>query len=247
LRNGRRAAEKALELDPNLAEAHAVRGWIRMNYDWDWAGADASFKRALELEPRNAMVVRQAAALAATLGRFEEAIERGRRAVELDPLSPGSQVNLGGFAYYAGRLDEAEAAVRKGLELNPEYPNAHLQLGQVLSARSNPEAALAEMEREQEPIWRRFGLALVYHALGRKKEADLTLGELLENHKEGGAFQIAEVYAFRGETDKAFEWLERAYSQRDPGFSGMKGDPLLKNLEADPRHAAFLRKLRLPL
>ena len=246
-RNGRRAVEEALELDPSLAEAHAVLGWIRMNYDWDWAGADASFKRALDLEPRNAMVARQAAALAATLGRFDEAIERGRRAVELDPLSAGSQVNLGNFAYYAGRLDEAEAAVRKGLELNPEYPNAHLQLGQVLTVRSHPEAALAEMEREKEPIWRRFGLALVYHALGRKKEADVALAELLEKHKEGGAFQIAEVYAFRGETDKAFEWLERAYAQRDPGFSGMKGDPLLKNLEADPRHTAFLKKLRLPL
>ena len=247
LRKGRQAVEKAVELDPNLAEAHAELGWIRTNYDWDWLGADAAYKRALELEPRNAMVVRQAAALAATLGRFEEAIERGRRAVELDPLSAGARVNLAGFAYYAGLLDEAEAAVRKGLELSPAYPSAHLQLGQVLSARSNPEAALAEMEREPEPIWRRFGLALVYHALGRKKEAEVALGELLEKHKEGGAFQIAEVYAFRGETDKAFEWLERAYAQRDPGLSGVKGDPLLKNLEADPRHAAFLKKMRLPL
>jgi tetratricopeptide (TPR) repeat protein len=193
------------------------------------------------------MVVRQAAVLAATLGRFEEAIERGRRAVELDPLNAGSQVNLGAFAYYAGRLDEAEAAVRKALEFNPEFPNAHLQLGQVHAVRPNPEAALAEMEQEKEPIWRRFGLALVYHALGRKKEADAALGELLEKDQEGGAYQIAEVYAFRGETDKAFEWLELAYAQRDPGLSGVKGDPLLKKLEADPRHAAFLRKMRLPL
>jgi TolB-like protein/Tfp pilus assembly protein PilF len=247
LRKGRQAVEKAVELDPNLAEAHAELGWIRTNYDWDWPGADAAYERALELEPRNAMVVRYAAALAATLGRFEEAIERGRLAVELDPLSPGARVNLGNFAYYAGRLDEAEAAVRKGIELDPEYPNAHLQLSQILSARSNPEAALAEIERETEPIWRRFGRALVYHALGRKNEEDAALGELLEQDKEGAAFQIAEVYAFRGETDKAFEWLERAYAQRDPGLSGVKGDPLLKKLESDPRHAAFLRKMRLPL
>jgi TolB-like protein/Tfp pilus assembly protein PilF/tRNA A-37 threonylcarbamoyl transferase component Bud32 len=243
---GRRAVERALELDPNLAEAHAVLGWIRTNYDWDWAGADATFKRALELEPRNGTVVRMACVLAATLGRFEEAIELGRRAAELDPLSAGCHVNLGGFAYYAGRWDEAEAAVRKGLELNPEYPNAHLQLGMVLLARSKPDAALVEMERENEPIWRRFGLALVYHALGRKEEADTALGELLKNHTEGGAYQIAEVYAFRGEIDKAFEWLERAYAQRDGGLAATKGDPLLRNLEGDPRYRAFLRKMRLP-
>ncbi|MGE5275560.1 MAG: protein kinase domain-containing protein [Acidobacteriota bacterium] len=246
LQEGRRAIERALELDPNLAEAHAVLGWIRTNYDWDWAGAEAIFQRALDLEPRNGTVVRMACALAATLGQFEKAIELGRRATDLDPLSAGSHVNLASFAYYAGRLDEAEAAVRKGLELNPDYPNAHLQLGMVLLAKSKPGAALAEMEREKEPIWRRLGLALAYHALGRKKEADAALGEFLENHAEGGAYQIAETYAFRGEIDKAFQWLERAYAQRDGGLAATKGDPLLKSLEADPRYAAFLKKMRLP-
>jgi TolB-like protein/Tfp pilus assembly protein PilF len=174
-RNAREAVKKALEFDPNLAEAYAALGWMRTNYDWDWPGADAAFKRALELEPQNASVVRQATVLAATLGRFEDAIEQSRRAAELDPLNASTQVNLGNFAYYAGRLDEAEAAVRKGLELNPQYPLAHLQLGQIYFARSNPKAALAEMEQEKEPIWRRFGLALAYHALGRKKEADAAL------------------------------------------------------------------------
>ena len=113
--------------------------------------------------------------------------------------------------------------------------------------RSKPEAALQEMEREKEAFWHRYGLALAYHALGRKGEADAALAELLEKDKEDAAFQIAEVYAFRGEADKAFEWLERAYAQRDGGLSEMKGDPLLKSLEGDPRYKAFLEKMRLPL
>jgi len=113
--------------------------------------------------------------------------------------------------------------------------------------RAKPEAALPEMEREKDPGWRRHGLALAYHALGRKKEADAALAELIEKDKDGAAFQIAEVYAFRREVDKAFEWLERAYAQRDGGLTEMKGDPFLKNLEADPRYKAFLEKMRLPL
>jgi eukaryotic-like serine/threonine-protein kinase len=243
----REEVEKALQLDPNLAEAHAALGWIRSGYDWDWAGADAAFSRALELEPGNAAIVRQAAFLAATLGRFDEALRLDRRAVELDPLSARTHKALGLHAWYAARLDEAEAAFRKVLDLNPEYPSAHMSIGRVFLSRSNPGAALEEMEREKEPMWHRYGLALACHALGRKKEADATLGEFIEENKESGAFQIAEVYAFRGETDKAFEWLERAYAQRDGGLSEIKGDPLLKSLESDPRYAAFLKKMRLPL
>ena len=243
----REEVEKALQLDPNLAEAYAMLGGIRMGYEWDWSGADAAFKRALDLEPGNAMVARGAAGLAATLGRFEEAILLSRRAIELDPLSLESHSNLAVTAWRAGRLDEAEAVLRKALELNPEFPSAHLMLGRVYLARSNPGAALEEMEREKGPLWRRYGLALAYHALGRMKEADAAHGELLEKDKEIAAFQIAEVHAFRGERDKAFEWLGRAYAQRDGGLLWVKGDPLLKSLESDSRHTAFLKKMRLPL
>jgi TolB-like protein/Tfp pilus assembly protein PilF/predicted Ser/Thr protein kinase len=243
----REDVEKALQLDPDLAEAHAALGWIRRNYDWDWSGADNAFKRALELEPGNATVIQMAASLAATLGRFDEALRLDRRAVELDPLSIRAYSVLNSHAWYAGRLDEAEAAVRKALELNPESPAAHLRLGLVFLARSQPEKALEEMERVKEAAWRLHGLALAYHAVGRKKEADAALNADIDDYKENWAFQVAEIYAFRGETDKAFEWLERAYTQRDPGLSGVEGDPLLKSLESDPRYAPFLKKMRLPL
>jgi tetratricopeptide (TPR) repeat protein len=246
-RKSRQGAEKALTLDPNLAEAHAALGRIRLFHDWDWSGADAASKRALELEPGNAMVVRVAAILAATLGRFDEAVHLSRRAIELDPLSLSSHISLGFSALRAGRLNEAEGVFRRAIEFNPGYPSAHLQLGRVYLMQSKPETALQEMEREKEPLWRRFGLALTYHGLGRKKQADGALNDFLEEDKDRAAFQIAEVYAFRGEADKAFEWLERAYAQRDAGLVGMKGDPLLKKIESDPRYRVFMNKIRLPL
>jgi tetratricopeptide (TPR) repeat protein len=239
--------ERALALDANLAEAHAALGWIKTHYDWDWAGADVSYQQALALEPGNATAVRGAAKIAAALGRLDEALALARRAVELDPLNVSAHYNHGLHAYDAGRLEEAVAALKKGLELNSERPGAHAFLGRVYLAQAHPQEALAEMEREPEPTWRRQGLALAYHALGRKKEADAALAEYVAKFHDGWAYQIAEVYAFRGETDRAFEWLERAYAQRDGGLSEMKGDPLLKNLERDPRYGAFLKKMRLPV
>jgi TolB-like protein/Tfp pilus assembly protein PilF/predicted Ser/Thr protein kinase len=245
-RKARAEVAKALELDPNLAQAHATMGWILRSYDWDWSGADAAYGRALALDPGSIAANNGKAVLAATLGRVEEATRLLRRAVDLDPLSPVSHNNLGVVSWSGGQLDEAGAAFRKVLELNPEYPSAHLKLGRIHLLGSNPEAALQEINQEKAPAWRRYGLALAYHALGRKSEADAALGELVEKDKESSAFHIAEVHAFRGETDEAFEWLERAYVQRDIRLTEMKGDPLLRRLESDPRHPAFLKKMRLP-
>jgi serine/threonine protein kinase len=246
-RKAREEVEKALELDPKLAEAHAALGWIKSHYDWDWAGADASYKRAMELEPGNANVVRQAAGLAATLGRFEEAIALDHRAADLDPLSVTVHYYAGIHAYYAGKLTDAEAAFRKALDLNPEYPAARASLSVVYLLKSQPETALAELQREPEPFWHLYGLALAYHAAGKKNEADASLAELIKKYQEVGAIQIGELHAYRGEIDSAFEWLERAYKQRDGGLSEIKGDPLLKNLEKDPRWFAFLKKMKLPI
>jgi TolB-like protein/tetratricopeptide (TPR) repeat protein len=246
-RNAREAVDRALALDPNLAQAHAETGWIKNHYDWDWTGADAAYQRALILEPGNAEVVRRASSSQFTLGRYDEAISLIRRAVELDPLSAPSYDDLGEIYYYAGRGAEAVAAFKKTLELNPGFPAARTNLGRIALAHGDPQQALTEMEREPEAAWRNQGLALAYFALGRKKEADAALAGYVATYHAGAAFQVAEIYAFRRETDKAFEWLERAYVQRDAGLAEMKGDPLLKNLEHDARYAAFLKKMRLPL
>ncbi|HSF19941.1 MAG TPA: protein kinase [Vicinamibacteria bacterium] len=245
-KKAREAAVQALELDPSLAEAHVALGNIKRTYERDWRGAETEYRRALELSPGSATVVLGAARAAGALGRLDEALELSRRAGELDPLNVSAHDRLGRFAYYAGRLNDAAEAYDKVLELNPDYRGAHLDLGLVYLARSQPEEALAEMEREKEPLWQLYGLALVYHALGRRYDADTKLAEFIENYQAVAAYQIAEVWAYRGESDRAFEWLERAYAERDAGLAQIKGDPLLKSLEDDPRYSTFLRKMRLP-
>lgn len=243
---GREAAERALALDPNLAAAYTAMGSIKQYYDWDWAGADACYQRALVLEPGNADIIGSAASLAATLNRFEEALRLSRRAVELDPLQARKHFVLAYRAWWAGRLDEAAAAGKKASELNPDLHWLHSVLGRVYLAQSHPQEALVEAERETWLPFRLQGRALAYHALARNQESDRALAELIAKYKKVGAFQVAEVYAFREETDAAFTWIEQAYVQHESGLPYIKGDPLLKSLERDPRYAAFLKKMRLP-
>ena len=244
-RLARDAAEKALQLDPDLAEAHAAIGRIKRTHDWDWAGADASFQKAIALEPQNSIALMGASSLAASLGRFDDAVALGRRAVALDPLSVIAHVGLGLRAYYAGQLDLATAAYEKALELNPGDPTAHYLLSLVYLSRGNPQQALAEIEQQPRGAGRYVGEALAYTALGRKQEADAALRTLVTNYPNEAAYQIAEVYSMRGESGRAFEWLEVARTQRDAGVSAIMGDPLLKNLRFDPRYATFLKKMRL--
>jgi TolB-like protein/DNA-binding winged helix-turn-helix (wHTH) protein/Tfp pilus assembly protein PilF len=246
IEKARQAAERALTLDRNLARAHAAMGDIKKDYDWDWTGADASYHQALALEPGDAVMLWHAADLAATLGHFEQALALSRRAVEMNPLDPSSYHRLGLHAWFNGGLDEAAAAFHKGIEINPQYPWLHLLLGAIYLAKSRPQEAWVEMQRETYPEFRVEGLAIAYHALGRKKDSDAALAELIAKGHTNMAYQIAGVYAFRGEADQAFRWLEKAYSQRDAGLPYVKGDPLLKGLQRDPRFATFLKKMHLP-
>jgi serine/threonine protein kinase/thioredoxin-like negative regulator of GroEL len=242
----RTAAEKALALDPNLADANLAFAWIKATYDWDWAAADASYQRALALEPGNAMVVRTAGGLAASLGRLDEALALHRRAVELDPLSASARMNLGTYAYYAGHYDEAVAAFRNLLELDPSIPVIHHDLARVYLAQGRLQQALEEIQQEPEPVWRLFGQVLVYHALDKKDDADAALSEFVAKYSDDSAYQVASAYAFRGQTAKAFEWLDKAYTRRDPGLSDIKIDPLLLSIRSDARYSAFLKTMRLP-
>lgn len=122
---------------------------------------------------------------------------------------------------------------------------AHSLLGRVYLAWSQPERALEAIESEPHPAFRLFGLALAQHALDRELEAQAALDELVDTWGSQAAYQIAEIHAFRGEIDQAFEWLERAYAERDPGTAEVRVDPLLVGLQDDPRWPGFLRKMRL--
>ena len=239
------AAEHALAINPNLAEAYAVIGWIKTE-DWDWAAADAAFQRALALEPANVVVLRRAATLAAVMGRFDEAISLTLKSVDLDPLIPTTHFNLGSFKWYTGKLQETVTLFRKALELNPESPGRHSLLGQVYLQQGKPAEAVAEIEHEPDIFWRRMGMAMAYYSLNQPERANKELSRLIDDYKDDSAFQIAQVFAFRGERDRAFEWLDLAFNRRDPGLVLMKGDPLLKGLETDPRYMDLLARLGLP-
>jgi serine/threonine-protein kinase len=239
------AATRALALDPGLGEAHAAMAWIQQFGDWDWNGADASYKRALALDPRNAIVISHAGVLARILGHFDEAVTLGRRALEIDPLHAGTHHNLGISLYYAGRYEEAIVAFHRALELVPEMALPHGFIGRVYLAQSRPREALAEAESEKYLAFRLFGLALAYHKLGRKQESDTNLAELIAKFQSPN-YLMAEVYAFRGETDRAFESLDKAYASHNIALAELKGDPLLNSLAHDPRYTAVLKKLRLP-
>jgi len=240
----RAAAEKALQLNPSLSEAHAAMGRIKRTYDWDWTGADASFQKAIALEPQNPIALMGASSLAASLGRLSDAVAISRRAVELDPLSVIAHISLGMHAYYAGQPEVAIAAYRKALELNPGDPSVHYLLGLVYLAQSKPQQALAQVD-QQRGAARYVGEALVQTSLGHKLQADAALKTLVSDFRDEASYQIAEVYAFRGDLDRAFQWLELARAKKDAGLSAILGDPLLKNLSGDPRYQAFLKKMRL--
>ena len=239
------AAQRALHLNPNLAEAHAAVGRIRRSYDWDWAGANAAFQKALALEPQNSVVLLGASSLQATLGNFDEAVALNRRAVEVDPLSVVAHLSLGMHAYYAGRQQLAIDAFQKALAISPDAPEAHYLLGLVYLEQSHAEQALAEFQKDQASSERNVGEALAFSALGRGQLADAALHQLIAEHQSEAAYQIAEVYAFRGESEEALRWLEVARAHHDAGLTAIQGDPLLKNLNSDRRFASFVHSMGL--
>jgi TolB-like protein/DNA-binding winged helix-turn-helix (wHTH) protein/Tfp pilus assembly protein PilF len=228
-RLAREAVERALGLNPNLAAAHAQMGRIKRQVDFDWAGADASFQRAIALEPGNPDNARVAAASEAYLGRFDQAFQLGRRAVDLDPLNADSWENLGEIEFFSGQLDKAAVDCKKAVELNPDVSGGYFYWIQIYIMQGRPQDALPEIERVRSDSLRGVLYAIANYALGRKKESDAAFRELVAKYHAIEAYGIAAVYAFRNQSDEAFDWLDRAYAQRDGGLIATKVDPLLKS------------------
>jgi len=245
-RLAREAVERALSLNPNLAEAHFQMGRIKQQVDYDWAGANASYQRAVALEPGNPENVRAAAYPALFLGRFDEALQLARRAVDLDPLNADSWAVLAEIESYLGPLAQSAADSKKALELDPDNSSSPIDLSRTYLLQGRPQDALPEIEHVHYAPSRAWLYALTYYALGRKKESDAALRKLMMKYHASNAFEIATTYAFRNQTDEAFEWLDRAYAQRDPSMMSTKVEPLLNSLHNDPRFAALLKKLNLP-
>ena len=242
----RRAAATALRLDQKNALAHYVLGKIHIVYDWDWTAAEREFQQVATLAPGSAQALNGKARLSLALGRWDDGLRQVNAALALDPLDPNSFEALGTIQLGRDRLPEAEAAMRRTLDIRPTYAWGRYYLGRVLLARGDRDAALLEMQQETVDEGRQGGLGMVYYALGRKADSDSVLARMLKEHADGNAFYIAEVYAFRGQSDEAMHWLERAYAQKDPYLIYIKAELPRKSLAADPRFKAFLRKMNLP-
>ncbi len=239
-------AEKAVAIAPGLAEAHAALGWVRFFVDWKFAEGLSELKRAKELSPGNPTANDLLARVIVYLGRVDEAQRQARQAVELDPLSVTAQGNLARVLFVAGKLDEADAVARKAAELQPAAAGNHRYQVHVAVERGDGETALREAELEPDEGYRRFELALAQYVRGDRAAADAALVDLIANGRDQLAYQIAEVYAVRGEKDKAFEWLQISFDNHDTGTLTLLIDPLLRGLHDDPRYKNLLVKLGLP-
>src|SRR5438270_2333463 len=241
----RNAAQTALSLAPDLAAAHEALGWVLLTPDLDFAAAAAEFRKAEKLAPADAGPKFALSFLFAAQGRLAEAENIMRQTLALDPLGVMRHVNLARILIAGGRYDEAEAALRKAIELQPAAARLHAYLTTLDLIRGNAAAALQNAQLEPKGFWQDYALALAQQAQGDHATADAALQTLIDKYAVSGPFQIATVYGLRKEPDKMFEWLERAYTEHDPGLTQLLGTPFLLNYRDDPRFAALCQKLKV--
>ena len=242
LSRGRDAVQKALAIDPDYAPAHVELGYIAVE-DNDLAGAARHIEHALALDPTNLDVLLGARYLLRCLGRLDEALALSEMVVRRDPVNVDALTTLGSDQVLAGRYDAAIATSRTVLNLSPGRGDKHFSLGMTLLLKGDATAALAEIEQEPNETMRMVGLPIAYFALGRKADSDQALAALIAKYEKDWSYNIAGVYAFRGESDKAFEWLDKAVENKDGGITETATDPTFAKIRADPRWLPFLRKV----
>jgi len=241
----RNAAQTALSLAPDLAAAHEALGWVLLTPDLDFAAAEAEFRKAEKLAPADAGPKFALSFLFAAQGRLAEAENIMRQTLALDPLGVIRYLNLARILIAGGRYDEAEAALRKAIELQPAAARLHAYLTTLDVIRGDAAAALQDAQLEPKGFWRDYALALALQIQNDRGAADASFQKLIDENAVSGPFQIATVYGLRKEPDKTFEWLERAYTEHDPGLTQLLGTPFLLNYRDDPRFAALCQKLKV--
>jgi len=237
----RAAVDKALANDPAYAPSYA-RAALIAAVDGDLAAAALHLEQGSALDPANLEVINAAAAIARRLDR-EQALALAEQVVARDPVNSDGHVSVAYACWYMGRVDQALQELSIVRALSPESGVYHEQAGEMLLLKGDTEAALAEIRQETTEHWRLVGLSMAYHALGRKAESDVALDELIGKYGQLMAYSIAYVFAYRGEADRAFEWLEKSVKTRDSGLPTMASNPVLKSLHTDPRWLALLRRL----
>ena len=242
----REAAERALALSPELAAAHVARGYLLQTADLDWQGAEAEFRRALALAPNDGEARFYLGRQLAAFGEVEPAIELTRQALATEPLRANWYNWLAACLAGVNQLDEAERAIRRAIELQPAASSYHQTLTAIEIQRSNARAALAAAQQEPPGNWQDIAVALARQIGSDRSAADAALRTLIERWSGVATYQIAEVYALRNDAKETFEWLDRAWSNRDPGIANLLYDPFIMRYRNDPRFTAFCRKVGLP-
>ncbi|MEW6207808.1 MAG: protein kinase [Acidobacteriota bacterium] len=242
------AANKALEIDETLAEAHTSLAISKMYLDWDWSGAEQEFKRAIELNPGNATAHHWYGWYLGFMARFDESLAELRQAQHLDPLD---QVKNGAIAitlYWAGEYDLAIKEFQKGLDLNPNGPGSHLSLAEIYARKGRFQEALAECQKAGQPGRNPIALSAfgrIYALSGKRAEAKKLLNELkdLAGQRYVPGYIIATLYAALGDNDRALEWLEKDYKERSALMAFIKVEPGLDSLRSNPRFIDLLRRV----
>jgi len=243
----RAALQRALRIDPNFAQAHLLLGQLDRDFEWRWQAARAEFERALALDPNDVTIRMHLAYLrAVTEGRPDAHIPFLREALARDPLDTNSLWVLGVALMDAGQPEESAAAFRKVLELNPTFAGGYASLSEPLMMMGRLREALDAVQQELDEGERLANLPMVYWAMGRPADSDAALRQFESKYGAVSAYEIADVYAYRGQADAAFAWLDRAYRQHDADLQWVKNDTWMRGLHADPRYRALLARLDLP-
>jgi tetratricopeptide (TPR) repeat protein len=238
----RMATEWALTNDATYAPAYARLAMIEGYIGTNLAASARHLEQGLALDPANLDLIATAALIARQLGRLNDAIDLAEYVVTRDPFNVLAHDRLGILYFYAGRPDDALEACQTVLNLSPAYASEYHMIGQVMLQNGDPEAALAAIVREPAENWRLVGLSMAYHALGRRADSDAALSELIRKHGRPMSSDIAYVYAFRGDSDRAFEWLGKFAGYQEAGLAQVAHYPMFENLHDDTRWLPFLRK-----
>ena len=241
----RQAADKAVSLAPDLPEVRMTVGLLAMNPGLDFPAAEKEFRQVLQSSPNNAAAKSGLCLSLLAQGRFTEAEEACRQALLLDPLLTNLWFNLGRITVGTGRYKEAGEAFHKGLELQPNASRFHTYLATLDVLQNRPAQATANAQLENEGFWRDYAVALVQQAQGDQSAADAGLKNFIAKDSNGGAFQIAVLYAIRKEPDQMFKWLDTAYDTRDSGLTQLAITPFFLPYRNDPRLTALCQKLNV--
>ncbi len=237
--------EKAIALAPDLADGYMARAWYRLTFLRDWKGAEQDFQHAIALDPGNRDVQVQYAAELFDLGRYTDALALVSKAIDADPLSMPAWAAKGANLYRLERKPEARAAWQRALDISPDARWPQFFLGFADLRDGQAQSALTHFRLSGEGF-SQAGIAAAEYTLGHERESQQALDELKAKYAAGFTYQIAQVHAWRGEKDAAFEWLDRAYAEHDTGMPRLRGDPVFAKLRDDPRYAALIAKMGYP-